>query len=56
LKAANEAWKASKDDLMLVETVAHLSQHFGKQRPKDASVKRLSRDDLELICFEYVSA
>lgn len=55
LKAANENWKASKDDATLVEEVAGLSEQFGKQRPADGGVRRLCREDLELICFEYVS-
>jgi SNF2 family DNA or RNA helicase len=55
LKAAHESWKASKDDAMLVEEVASLSEQFGKQRSGDGTVKRLCREDLELICFEYVS-
>ena len=55
LKAANENWKASKDDAMLVEEVASLSEQFGKQKSSDSTVKRLCREDLELICFEYIS-
>ena len=55
LKTANENWKASKDDATLVEEVASLSEQFGKQRSTDAGVKPLCREDLELICFEYVS-
>ncbi len=55
LKTANENWKASKDDATLVEEVASLSEQFGKQRSDGGGVKRLCREDLELICFEYVS-
>jgi hypothetical protein len=55
LKAANENWKTSKNDATIVEDVATLSEQFGKQRSADVDVKRLSREDLELICFEYVS-
>jgi len=55
LKTANENWKESKDDTTLVDEVAKLSEQFGKQKPEDGTVKRLSREDLELICFEYVS-
>ena len=55
LKAANEGWKESKNDATLVEEVAGLSEQFGKQRPEDGTIKRLDREDLELICFEYVS-
>jgi hypothetical protein len=55
LKAANENWKESKDDAKLVEEVASLSEQFGKQKPEDGTIRPLSREDLELICFEYVS-
>jgi hypothetical protein len=56
LKAANENWKGSKDDATLVEEVVTLSEHFGKQRSDNGAIKRLNREDLEFICFEYVSA
>jgi hypothetical protein len=55
LKTVNENWKASKDDATLVEEVARLLEQFGKQKPASLGVKRLCREDLELICFEYVS-
>ena len=35
LKTANENWKVSKDDAMLVEEVASISEQFGKQRSVD---------------------
>ena len=56
LKAAHESWKASKDDAALVEGVVLLSEQFGKQRAEDSPTRRLSREDLELVCFEYVSS
>jgi superfamily II DNA or RNA helicase len=55
LKTAHEGWKASRDDATLVEEVLTLSEQFGKQRTDDAPLKRLRREDLELICFEYVT-
>jgi hypothetical protein len=55
LKTAYETWRESRDDGALVDEVVTLSEQFGKQRPDDAPLKRLSREDLELICFEYVS-
>jgi hypothetical protein len=56
LKAAQDTWKASEDDAALVEEVVLLAEHFGKQKAADGTVKRLSREELELICFEYVTA
>jgi hypothetical protein len=55
LRTAHEGWKASRNDATLVEEVLTLSEQFGKQRAADAPLKRLSREDLELICFEYVT-
>jgi SNF2 family DNA or RNA helicase/HKD family nuclease len=56
LKTAHESWKESRDDGALVDEVVTLSEQFGKQREDDAPVKRLSREDLKLICFEYLSS
>ncbi len=55
LKTAHETWKASKNDGSLVDEVVTLSEQFGKQRADDAPLKRLSRENLDLICFEYVT-
>ena len=55
LKAANERWKESKDDVALVAEVSFLSDQFGKQKVNDTRIKRLCREDLEMICFEYIS-
>ena len=56
LKTAHENWKASEDDATLVEEVVTpcgaVRQAAGQTM---AAVKRLCREDLELICFEYVS-
>ncbi|MGH7137691.1 MAG: C-terminal helicase domain-containing protein, partial [Pirellulales bacterium] len=56
LKAAYDGWRASGDDVKLVEGIVELADQFGKQKPAEAGTKRLCRDDLDLICFEYVSA
>jgi superfamily II DNA or RNA helicase len=55
LKGAQESWKESGDDGTLVEEVARLAEQFGKQASGEPAAKRLGREDLELICFEYVS-
>jgi hypothetical protein len=36
--------------------VGALAEEFGKQKPKEKATKRLGREELELICFEFVSA
>jgi hypothetical protein len=55
LKTAQDIWKESGDDAAVVEEVVTLAEQFGKRRAADGTVKRLIREDLELICFEYVS-
>lgn len=55
LRAAYADWNTEKNDAGLVEAVMDLADQFGKERTSKSSVKQLSRDDLELICFEYVS-
>jgi hypothetical protein len=56
LKAAHEGWKESGDDATLVEEVLRLAGEFAKRRPDNGAIRRLCREDFELICFEYVSA
>jgi hypothetical protein len=55
LKAAQESWKSTRDDATLVAEVVTLAQQFGKQQGASAPLQRLGREDLELICFEFVS-
>jgi hypothetical protein len=55
LKTAHEGWKTAKDDGALVEEVVTLSEQFGKQRADNGAIRLLSRENLELICFEYVT-
>jgi hypothetical protein len=55
LKAAYDAWKDSRNDSDLVTEVHRLSEQFGKERPLAAPSRRLQREDIELICFGYLS-
>jgi hypothetical protein len=55
LRGVYDDWGTSKDDRALVETVFALSEQFGKERPDQAQSKRLAKEDLELICYEYLS-
>ena len=55
LKAAYDEWNTVKNDATLVEEVVSLAEQFGKERTKTSTVKQLTREELELICFEYVS-
>jgi superfamily II DNA/RNA helicase len=56
LRVAYEAWNTTQDDKALLAAVCGLADEFGKERTLTSPGKRLSREDLELICFEYVSA
>lgn len=55
LREAFDSWSEANDDFELVSTVVSLAEQFGKERPAVSNVKRLGRDNLELICFEYVT-
>jgi hypothetical protein len=53
-RSAVDLAEFQEDDGTLVEEVLTLSEQFGKQRADETPLKRLTREDLELICFEYV--
>ena len=55
LRSVHEAWKDSKKDALLVQEVIALAEQFGKQRTDGAPQVRLGKQELELICFEFVS-
>ena len=55
LHEASESWTESKDDTVLLSTIAGLAERFGKGRTPTIDMKRLRREDLELICFERVT-
>jgi hypothetical protein len=55
LRAAHDAWRESKDDGALATEIVGLANDFGKQRVGSVAAPRLKREDLELICFEYIS-
>jgi superfamily II DNA or RNA helicase len=56
LKSAYEAWKEKRDDAALSADVAALAVQFGKEKSAFGTSPELKRQDLDLICFEYVSA
>jgi len=56
LKASYGDWSTNRDDGALLTAVQSLAADFGKDRPDGESrAGSLQRDELELICFEYVS-
>ena len=57
LKTAYSAWRGDNEDKALLEAVESLATDFAKDRDDDAERPvSMSRDDLELICFDYVSS
>jgi hypothetical protein len=55
LKKLHESWLADSDDELLVEAVAELAVEFSKTRQRPDSTATLQREDLQLICFEYLT-
>lgn len=55
LKDAHQEWSASRDDNALLDVVSALATEFSKDRPPTEVKGALGRDDLTLICFEYVT-
>ena len=56
MKDAYGRWSKDADDAALLSSVARLREDFSKQPEGIAGPRQLTRDDLTLICFEYVSA
>jgi superfamily II DNA or RNA helicase len=56
LKEIHETWVTSHDDAALLVSVGELADQFGKDRQSPTSQPRLNRDDLDLICYEFISA
>jgi hypothetical protein len=56
LRAAADAWNETKDDAELLATVSALAEQFGKEPSPTSPVTALTKDDLTLICFEYITA
>jgi hypothetical protein len=55
LRQAHEAWLESRDDAALIEVVVSLAEEFAKERPSSGTPGTVRREQLELVCFEYVS-
>ena len=55
LRDAHQQWQSDRDHNALLTSVASLAVEFSKQRPKHPTTGRLKRDDLTLVCFEYVT-
>jgi SNF2 family DNA or RNA helicase len=56
LKRAYEGFVDGRNDQALLDAVGSLADDFRKDRPRENAVACLKREDLELICFEYLSS
>ncbi len=57
LMVAYKEWSQAKDDPALLEVVSELAQDFAKETGGDNSADHhLRREDLEVICFDYLSS
>ena len=56
LREIYEQWVSSHDDTVLLSAVCVLADQFAKDRQPSTSLNRLERNDLDLICHEYLSA
>ena len=56
LREIYDVWATSTDDAGLLSSVGLLADQFAKDRQPTTSVKRLERVELDLICYEYLSA
>jgi SNF2 family DNA or RNA helicase len=54
LRKAHQRWSECRDDAQLLTGIAAMAEEFGKERPRNGTVLQLGRQDLDLICFEYV--
>ncbi len=55
LKRTYEAFSQTRDDAALLAAVGILAEEFAKDRPMRRTDRCHAAEDLELICFEYVT-
>jgi hypothetical protein len=55
LRKAYQSWSEGWDDQALLAAVGSLADEFGKGQPAAEGTGSIRREDLELICYEYVT-
>ncbi len=55
LKKTHEAWAEGRDDQTLLTAVSILADQFGKGPSRQKVAASLCREDLQLICFDFVT-
>jgi len=48
-------WTGDPNDSALLDAIMHLEADFAKGTSNGSTARTLRREDLKLICFEYVS-
>ena len=56
LREVYAEWTSSHDDVGLLSAIGILADQFGKDRQPAGNVKRIARENLILVCYEYLSA
>jgi superfamily II DNA or RNA helicase len=56
LKEARRIWQTSSDATALIQRLLQLASEYGKADANLSDGPTLSKDDLQLVCFEYISA
>ncbi|NQT40175.1 MAG: helicase [Planctomycetes bacterium] len=55
LRKAHDVWSDNRDDAALLATIGVMADQFAKERTSPESIGKTRREDLELICFEYIT-
>jgi hypothetical protein len=55
LRQAHQSWTEERDDGALLSAVRAMAEQFAKDRPANGQPALTRREELELICFEYVT-
>jgi SNF2 family DNA or RNA helicase len=55
LRKAHQSWSEGRDDGGLLAAVGILAEEFGKDQPSAERTRSVRPEDLELICFEYLT-
>lgn len=55
LKRQFEEWRRTGADAAFVDAIAELASQYSREKSSRSQYRRLNREDLRLICFDYVS-
>ena len=55
LRKAHDTWSENHEDASLLTAIGVLADQFSKERTTPESIGKTRREDLELVCFEYVT-